>query len=446
MPRPEGPQGPSGHLQDGSSDPVSDTDPLPDASGARPGPGRRGRALWTIGTQALSSASNFLLSGVVLVVASARAFAVFSICLTTYLLVLQFARNVIGIPVLIHQAGGREVPGDGAAEERDGSAGFAVLSGLAIAPALVLVAAVWRESAPQFLVLAAAMPFLLVQDALRHVAIAVGRPQLAVAADGTWVVLQVVGFAVAIAAGADSPATLLSVWCAAGAVSAVGLGGLLHATPAVTGSVAWLRRNAALCRRLAVEFLVNSGSYYALSYGLVVMAGAGELGHFRAAQTLFGPASVLLMGGAALGVPESVRLRRDGSDLLRLSARLSAALTVLSLVCGLGVYALLPIVGPELFPSWPAVRAVMPWLTLFGAALGAGAGPIATLRALGASRWVLDARTLAACIVLVVGLPASALLGARGAFLALGIGECILAARAWRQVTRAVELPASAES
>jgi hypothetical protein len=399
-----------------------------------------------MGTQALSSASNFLLSAIVLVVAPARAFAVFSICLTTYLLILQFARYVIGIPVLIGQAGGQQMPPGPAAEERDGAAGFAVLSGLAIAPALVLVAAIWPESAPQFLVLAAAMPFLLAQDALRHVAIAVGRPQSAVAADGTWVVLQVVGFAVAIAAGSGSPATLLAVWCAAGAVSAVGLGRLLHATPAITGSVAWLRRNAALCRRLSVEFVVNSGSYYALSYGLVIMAGAGELGDFRAAQTLFGPASVLLLGGAALGVPESVRMHRDGSDLLRLSARLSAALTVLSLVCGLGVYALLPIVGPELFPSWEAVRAVIPWVTLFGAAIGAGAGPVATLRALGASRWLLDARTLAACIVLVVGLPASAVLGARGAFLALGIGECILAARAWRRVTRGIELPATPEN
>lgn len=425
---------------------MSGATPVPDTTGSRRRPGLRGRALWTIGTQALSSASNFLLSGVVLVVASARAFAVFSICLTTYLLVLQFARFVIGIPVLIQQA---TSPGHlqdrNTAEERDGAAGFAVLSGLAIAPALVLVAAVWPESAPQFLVLAAAMPFLLAQDALRHVAIAAGRPQLAVAADGTWVVLQVLGFAIAVAAGSESPATLLAVWCAAGAVSAVGLGGLLHATPAVTRSIAWLRRNAALCRRLAVEFLVNSGSYYALSYGLVIMAGAAELGDFRAAQTLFGPASVLLMGGAALGVPESVRMRRNRSHLLRLSARLSVALTVLSLACGLGVYALLPIVGPELFPSWPAVRAVIPWLTLFGAAIGAGAGPVAILRALGASRWLLHARTLAACIVLGVGLPASAWLGARGAFLALALGECILAARAWRQVTRDIEVPTAAE-
>ena len=409
----------------------------PPAAGRRPirsvlpGTAVAGRALWTFGTQGLSSGSNFVLTAVVLAVAPPRGFAVFSICLTSYLLLLQFARYVIAVPVLVAEARSQSAGQDADRAARNAMTGFAALAGLVAGPPLLLVALLWREAAPQFLLLAAAMPFLLVQDSLRHVAIGSGRPKLAAAADGAWVGLQVVGFSVAIVVGVGSAAALLGIWAGAGALSAMLLGVLLHARPVLGQSTRWLRDNIEVCRRLAVEFVVNSGSYYALSYGLAVFAGAEQLGYLRAAQTLFGPASVVLMSGATLGVPESVRIRKRGSGLVRFAFLLSGSLTVLALGCGAAVYVLLPAVGPHLFPSWRAVREVMPWLTLFGAAIGAGAGPISSLRALSASRWVLTARTLTSGLALLIGLPASVWLGAKGALLGLALGECVLSVRAW---------------
>jgi len=390
------------------------------------------RAAWTFTSQGLSSASNFLLTFLVLAAAPARELAAFSVCLTSYLLVAQLARYAVGIPLLV--SGEEGEPGHRAA------AGVAVAAGLAVAPALVAAASVWPPGAGMLVILAAAMPALLLQEALRHAAIGRGRPDLAARGDGLWLALQAVG-AVALLAGADAPAAaeLVAVWAGAGALSAVCLAGWLRARPAlgVEPGRAWLRENVVVCRRAAGEFAVNSGSYYVLCYVLSGLAGAAQLGYLRAAQTLFGPASVVLLGGASLGVPESVRLRDDGRRLRRFALALSGGLAALALVCGAAVYAALPATGARFFPeSWEAIRSIMPWLTLFGAAIGAGAGAVAGLRALGASRWVLVGRGVTGAAALAAGLPASAWFGARGTFAGLGLAECGLAVWAWRELRR----------
>jgi hypothetical protein len=397
-------------------------------------PGVR-RAAWTLTTQGLSSASNFALTLLALASVPARTFALFSVCFTTYLLVVQAIRYVIGIPVLLdaHEPEERR-------EGPEAASGLAAIAGLSVLPVLVAVAVLWPEVAPMMLVLAASMPLLLTQDALRHVAIAQGRAKAAALADGGWLAVQLVGSALLLTwgdgiEGSGRVAGLLALWGAGAALSSALLAVLLTLRPRLGRALAWLRANAAICRRVGVEFLVNSGSYYTLSYGLAALAGATELGYFRAAQTLFGPASVVLLGGAVLAVPESVRIRQTRKLMMRFAVRLSVALTVLSVVCGTMLVVALPVFGPTyLADSWRAIRAVVPWVTLFGAAIGAGAGALAALRALDASRWIVRSRAMASAAALVVGLPLGAWLGARGTLMALGAAEVVLAVRSWAQL------------
>ena len=427
------------------------------------------RGAWTFGTQGLSSLSNFLVTAVILFGVSGRPFALFSVAFTIYMLVLQGVRYVIGIPVLlgaqpVDMATAAETPpapdatdpsppvtttlgpeGDRtpSAEpiEPGAPSGLAAGVGLAVLPALLVTALAWHEAAPMVLVLAAGLPFLLAQDALRHVAIAQGRPHLAVTADGAWLGLQLAGSAILLAGtgdGARGEATaLFAIWVAAGAVSCGLLTVLLRARPGLERAMAWARANAALCRRVALEFVVTSGGYYTLCFGLAARAGAEELGLLRAAQTLFGPASVLVLGGATFGVPESVRMGHDRHETVRFARRLSLALGGISAACGLAVWALLPAVGPDILPdTWRAVRAVMPWLTVYGTALGVGAGATAALRARGDSRWVLTTRATASAVSLSLGLVATPALGVRGTLLGLLVAECMLAARSWARFHR----------
>ncbi|MFP5319065.1 MAG: hypothetical protein ACLGI2_12330 [Acidimicrobiia bacterium] len=409
---------------------------------------------------------------------SGRPFALFSVCFTMYMLVLQAVRYAIGIPVLLgaqpvdgtgapHGAvdiptappatdpappvttpgpaagpgGARTMQAPVAAAHPAAPSGLAVLAGLAALPFLVVTALAWHEAAPMVLVLAAGLPFLLAQDALRHVAIAEGRPHLAVTADGAWLALQVAGSAVLLAGGGDVSTAgavgLFAVWVGGGVASFGLLAALLGARPGFDAALAWARDNASLCGRVALEFVVTSGSYYTLCFALAALAGADELGLLRAAQTLFGPASVLVLGGATFGVPESVRIGRDQRETLRFAGRLSLALGGISAACGALVWALLPALGPGILPdTWRAVRDVMPWLTAFGTAIGIAAGATAALRAWGDSRWVLTTRAGAGAASLAVGLTLTPALGARGTLVGLLVAEALLAARSWDRLRR----------
>jgi O-antigen/teichoic acid export membrane protein len=396
------------------------------------------RAGWTLVGQALSSCSNFLVTLWALATVSRGEFAALSLCLTTFLLCTQACRALVSTPVLLlhSEEPGTRVP----AESRDAlgaATAYGVVTGGIVGGAALLSAALGAGHADLFLVLAAALPALQYQDALRHVCIARHRPLLAAASDGSWVVLQLVGFAVLSWRGSTSATSLFATWAAAGVVAGAWTGGVVGAGPRLATAAAWLRRHASLWRRLVVELAANAGSYYLIAYGLAVLAGPDELGRLRAAQALFGPVSVLLLGGTVLGVPESIRARSDGGALRRFAVGLSAALAVLAAASGAVIYALLPVLGTGfLGGAWDTARPLLPLLAAFGAGIGASAGAVAALRAIDDGRWIVRAQLARGALAVAVGLPAAGTSGAGGALVALALAEWVFAAAAWARFAR----------
>jgi O-antigen/teichoic acid export membrane protein len=403
----------------------------------RPGSGGLGnRVVWSFGGQFLSSSGNFLVTAIVLTVASQADYAVFSICFTTYLLAVLLFRALVAIPVAMLYSGPREVK-SGVEEEENAAVSFGVLiacgAGMLIAAASTLL----DGNRDQFLILAGALPFLLYQDCARYVAFARGCPVAAAQSDGLWLGLQIAGFTAASVAGRASAASLFAVWAISGAVAGGLIGLRLHLPLRVAGAGAWVRGHWQLCRRLLMECVITSGGVYAMLYGLLIVADSSHLGRLRAAQTLLGPVSVVLLGGAALGVPETVRARHDSPRMRRFAVHLSLFLGGFGIVCGLGVYLTLPAFGPHLFPSaWSAARPLIPVLVVFNAALGASTGPISGIRALGDTRWIVRGRSASTLVLLIVGLPAAALVGAGGAVVGLALAETLLAVAAWRHFDR----------
>lgn len=392
--------------------------------------------MWSFGGQFLSSSGNFLVTAVVLTVASQAEYAVFSICFTTYLLAVLLFRALVAIPVTLLYSGRRELKSGVEAEENTALT-LGVIIAAALAPMLAISALLLDTNRDLFYILAVALPFLLYQDGARYIAYARGCPATAAKSDGLWLGLQVAGFAAAFLVGRASPASLFASWAISGAVAGVMIGLRLHLPLRVAGARAWLATHWQLCRKLLIECVVTSGGVYAMLYGLVIVADAGQLGRLRAAQTLLGPVSVLLLGGAALGVPESVRAREDSPRLRRFAVRLSVFLAGFTVVCGLCVYLTLPAFGPHLFPSaWSPARPLIPLLVVFNAALGASTGPISGIRALGDTRWIVRGRTVSTVMLLLVGLPTAAFVGAGGAVLGLALAESALAVAAWRHFGR----------
>lgn len=405
----------------------------------------RSRALWTFAGQGLSSASNFLLTVVVLAVATPGEFGTFAVGLTTFLLCAQLGRYALGMPVMVLYSASRSA---GPGEWRR-PVGLSLTLGAVVGSGLIGAAALFGNTLPggraTLGVLGLFLPMLLLQDTLRFVAFAAGRPSLAAASDGSWIVLQALGFLALAGSGHRSVAALLAVWGAAAAAAAVGSAIALGAPPELRGGNGWLRTHRVLVRRLAVEFVLTSGSYYALNYGLVALAGATELGRLRAAQTLFGPISVLLLGGTSLGVPEGVRARHDAPRLRRVCGRLSIGLAAVALLSGAAVYLAVPLLGDRPFSrDWLSARSIIPALSVFGAAVGASTGAVAGLRSAGETAWIVRGRGASGGLSLVVGLPGCWVFGANGMLGALALAEWALAYRAWRKLELVLGEPSRA--
>ena len=396
-----------------------------------------GRSAWTFADQAASSGSNFVLALTILATADLREFGAFSVAITGYLLVTQLTRSAFSLVVLILYS---DDDGPAVASRAGPAVAAAVATGVAGAVAFLAAGLAFDGGRAMFLVLAGALPFLQYQDAVRHVAFAAAQPKVAARSDGLWLFLQITASAVAALTGRASPTVLLLVWAGAGSLSGVVFGARLRAVPRFASCLGWLAENSRLCARVCTEFVLNSGSYYALSYGLVAVAGADQLGRWRAAQTLIGPVSVLLMGGTTLVVPESVRVRDRGASLHRVAAVLSTGLAGVAAAGGLLAYAVLPAVGPTLFPdTWATTRPVLPVLTLFAVAVGASTGPVAGLRARGQAGWIVRGRAVSGAAGLVAGFGLAAGSGAVGALTGLAVAEAGFAVAAWLRLRRALD-------
>lgn len=397
-----------------------------------------GRSAWTLVDQAASSSSNFLLALTVLASADRGEFAAFSVAITGFLLVTQLTRSAFSLAILILYSGEtHEV-----ARRSGPAAAASVAIGVAGAILFLVAGMLYEPGRGFFLVLACGLPFLQYQDAIRHVAFAQGAPKLAAQSDSLWVGLQLAATAAAAASGRLTPTTLLVIWVGAGSASGIVFGARLRVIPAVHLCPQWLRENSRLCTRMTTEFFLNSGSYYALCFGLVVLAGSDQLGRWRAAQALIGPVSVLLMGGTTLGVPESVRVRERRTSLWRFVTILSIGLASVAALGGGLAYALLPAVGPSLFPeTWETARPVLPVLTLFAVAVGASTGALAALRARDQAHWIMAARALSGAAALALGLGLASGSGAVGALSGLAAAEVAFCVAAWLRLASVVATP-----
>lgn len=391
--------------------------------------------------QTFSSGSNFLLTVLVLGTATEAEFATFSITSTSFLLVVLMSRALVSVPVLIlYSERGTQGP---LPRGYRSAMGVALATGLVASVAMVVAAFATGPflvgAEEQFLLLAAFTPVLVLQDNTRHLAFAEGRPAVAAVSDGSWIALQLAGSAALYLSGHASALLLMAAWAVAGGLAWVIAAVALAASPTLEGALAWLRTNRILCRGLVLELVSTAGSYYVLYYGLAIVAGAEQLGRLKAAQTLFGPVIVVLLGGTALGVPESVRAGHDPRRLRRFAVVLSLGLAGSSLVVGALLFIVLPAFGPTIFPdAWASARPLIPLLSLYAAALGASVGALSGLRAMGASGWIVRARSAAGVVLVGLGLPASAAWGANGALLVLAVTETAVFAAAWVELSRRV--------
>ena len=401
----------------------------------------RGRLLQTNVDQVLSSACSYSLVMLVARASSPHDFGVFLITFGTVTVTSAIGRSAFGAILGMDLARTDAAAGQDL-ESRSTAAvlGLGVVVGVLLA-VLGLVAG--GPIAQAVLVVAAALPLVLLLDLARFALVAKAHPVGALVADAVWLAPSLLLIAVDLLRGATtSPGLAALVW-AAGLVAALVLlrvGGALS-RPRVAGLGRWLTSDP---RRVHLGADAAMAGLAPVGNGILAAAvsGAAATATVRGAAAMFAPLATLGLAMSLGAVPEARRRPQDAA--LRFLLGLTAALVALS-----AAWSLLLLVLPDswgeaiLGPTWELAQPILPLLAVEYLGLGMWTGATAMLRFSDQTRTALRMRLVYAPASLVLPVVALGLLGGVTAFAAtlavlgvlVGVVGLVLGVRAVRQQT-----------
>lgn len=367
---------------------------------------------WTAIDQFFFALSNLVITLAIGRSGGAEALGQFTIVFSAYLLALGCGRALVSEPLLT-------VPRQGADHDRLAESatntlviGWAVGAGMAVAVIGLLL------GRGEFVLMAVALPVVLLQDNLRYQAFRRGRPAMAALLDGGWLVGTVALWPVITNSGQVE--TALVCWAAA-AVVGLGFGGWVFRPRFSSARVAlnWWRREArGLARPLLVDSIIYTLSAQSLIIVVATMLGDDELGVLRAGQVYFAPLGLMLTAFGVLAVPFLAQRPRlmTGRMSLRLAAIFGASA---GLVCVVVVVAE-PFLRELLFRD----SIVVPGLIIGVLAAqvtvsGASTGPVVVTKARRRGIDIVRARLASAVVGVVLLVVATAMFGLVGTAWAL---------------------------
>lgn len=305
--------------------------------------------VWSVlASQGLSSFTNLVAGVAVLrLYEDDHVYGYFSVAMSLYVMVLSVYRAVIAEPML---AGLSDHVDTREVEVFDAVVGGLtfVAVGLTIVTGCVLHVAGFGTGLP-IVCLGAVLPFLIVQDHLRHISFVMGDG-LAWRYDAVWLFGSALAFVLVSTYGGfilSAPGSSIVGWAS----------GAMVACLAARAGVPWVRRSAWSQWRLRygrhagrylVEFLVERSSFHILSFSFAASAGVVAFGQWRAAQLIFGPLTIVHGGIFSFLVPRLSRQEHGCRRSLVRRAFLYVALTdlvIVALVCGPGYLPLRALLG-----------------------------------------------------------------------------------------------------
>ena len=380
-------------------------------------------ALVGVMDQGVCSLSNLLAVLVAAVLLPPETFGYFAIAYALYVLLLNASQAFVSQWLVLQTEDRRRASGVAASSAALMGAG----GGLCLfIGALVMVP---HTQLAAFVVLAAFLPLLILQDALRTVSVIHRIPQVALTADLLWLVLF--GGSVPLLltnAGIGSGAVMLC-WAGSGAVSVAVSARMLRRRIAWRVGPRSVLRSNYLGRRFLVEFLIGQGTNQSSVVAIGGFAGPTATGALRGAGTLFGPVGVLISSVPVLLVPPLRQLSN------RARAAAYAMLCVASVALSLGMVLLLSSLphswGSRLLgQTWNLAEPLMAPLGCQMAAIGVGTVAVTALRLVRPTD-TLPIRAVGAVISLCAFWGGYLLGGVEMAAWGLCIGSSVQAAIAW---------------
>jgi O-antigen/teichoic acid export membrane protein len=395
--------------------------------------GRVGRAGWSVADQAISSLTNFALAVIAARLLDAEDFGGFAAALAVYFFAASLARATCGELLIIRHSAGKA--SEHARAALGGALGIGLLSSACAFGGWLLVDGSFGDALGALVLV---LPGLLLQDTLRYLFVADGRPSAAFANDAVWAVAQLVFVGAIVIADEVSTSTIVLTWGLAGALAAVV--GLVQARswPDLAAGPEWFRSNRGLWPRYLAEFFATMGAWQVMVFAVGGIAGLTAVGALRAAQVLYGPLHFVFYGARLAVIPEGVRDHARGESVFfRQALLVGAAVVGLSLAWTAVIVALPDSIGEALLgDSWTDATDVRLTFGLYMVSQAVIVGALVGLRIVVAAASSMGAALISAAAIIVV----PALAATTGDLTTIGwgvaLGGAIGAAAWWWQLVR----------
>jgi O-antigen/teichoic acid export membrane protein len=399
-------------------------------------PAALNRAGWTFADQAVCSLGNVVITLLVARSVSAVAFGGYGLAFTTYVLVQGLSRALGSDPLVVRFASRPQkdvVAASGAALSAALLVGL--VSTVVILGSVPLLPHGLRGIA---VALALVLPALTLQDASRFVAVVHRKPRVALLNDAVWTLASASAVFLIARSGDPSPALLLAAWGATALLGAAVTLRMLGAPARLRAGWDWLTAHRDLSLPFTAQFLLTVGVGQLLVFAIALFGGLVSVAGVRAAQAVFGPVYVIVMGSTIAGLPELVRLSRRGTrPLLAGAAGITTALVVTAAGWGAVIHLVPGAVGLSLFGhSWRAAEPLILPVTLVAVGSAVVQGAAIAIRARGGAVNALRVQCVVAPVTVGLGLTGAVTDGARGALLGCFVANVVSAVLWWRQLLR----------
>jgi hypothetical protein len=380
------------------------------------------RIIWMIADQVLSSGTNLLLLILVLRASSGPVFGAFSAALIVQGLLLACSRAMICEVLLLRV----RVNPQNARSDRSRALSLVLGSSVVVALIMVSVGAFLREPLQGFfLAMAAAVPFVHLQDLQRYLAFARAQARTAVGLDLGWLITQVGVSAIVLSTTRD-PVYLVLSWAAGAAISAIA--GLLVSRwkPVWYGIGDLVQQERGRSATFLGDFALSTGvaqvAYLCLP-AVLTLAGFGLL---RFALAVTSPLTNLLAVVRIVTLSYFGRLHSPNRLTWRVLMGVGAC-NASATIAFVGVLLLIPahtgmiILGP----LWLQARPLVVLAAIAEAVRVAGFPAIDFLKAFAAGPALLITRAGIGLITATGLLVGGAIAGPRGALIALGLANLL---------------------
>jgi hypothetical protein len=300
------------------------------------------RAVSGAADQVFSSLSNGLIIYGVAVVTTIKNFGQIALLLTLLLVAIGVLRGALGTPLLL--TAGR-APSD---IRREGS--FAVTSALLVSPIVGCV--LWAVAGsgirlPAMLIIVAT-PIVLVEDVLRYVAIAQGRPHVAALWDGVW---SAGSAALLVATWVHLPvattAYLIGGWTALAFLALVGMLVGVRVGPRLRQYPAWISDGWQHRARYGTESSLGQTLVFAVLLFAAVVLSPEATAALRGAWALLAPVAIAATAVPLVVTPDSKRRDTPPPQVWNSLARIALVTSSGSLLLGVALF-FLPLTVGEL--------------------------------------------------------------------------------------------------